>query len=220
MLNSDANTTSSDNRLNINQAANIAPNTLTENPDLAQDLNAVERKSSVWLTFVFDEPLTTNDIVQNASGRRVYSLTTSQSGTIPNAGAVQVKRVNDRTLRAKFKDLPEGYRLSDAVGAFVVQGSARAAVGSRGQRREERLRRDVPEHRLAEFQLIRHSRAPTGGASREDRGTEGWRERAAGPAPPIRCPATAGPTGRPGPASAWRGAGGRHATGSPPPPPR
>lgn len=132
VLNSAANNISADNPLNINQAANIAPNTRTENPDLAQDLKSVERQSSVWLYFVFDEPLTDDDIVQSTSGLRVYFPATSQSGTIPDAGAVQVKRVNDRTLRAKFKDLPEGYRLSDAVGAFVVQGSVQAAVGSRG----------------------------------------------------------------------------------------
>ena len=43
-----------------------------------------------------------------------------------------MKRVNETTLRAKFEDLPEGYKLSDAVGAFVVQGSVQAAPGSQG----------------------------------------------------------------------------------------
>ena len=43
-----------------------------------------------------------------------------------------MKRVNETTLRAKFKDLPEGYKLSDAVGAYVVQGSVQAAPGSQG----------------------------------------------------------------------------------------
>ena len=132
VLNSDCCNISADNPLNINQAANIAPNTSTENPDLVQDLNAVERQSDVWLYFVFDEPLTDDDIVQSTSGLRVYFPGTTQSGTIPDAGAVKVKRVDERTLRAKFKDLPEGYRLKDAVGAFVVQGTVQAAEGSRG----------------------------------------------------------------------------------------
>lgn len=132
VVNSDANTANAANPYNINQAANIGPNTLTENPDLEQDLNSIERGSNVYLTFVFDEPLTDDDVVQNTSGLRVYFPATSQGSTIPSAGAVKVKRINATTLRAKFKDLPEGYRLSDAVGAFVVQGTVQAAVGSRG----------------------------------------------------------------------------------------
>ena len=132
VVNSAANNVSADNPLNINQAANIGPNTLTENPDLTQDQGAVERKSNVWLTFTFDEPLTDDDVVQNTSGLRVYFPSTTQSNTIPDAGAVQVKRVDSTTLRAKFKDLPEGYSLSDAVGAYVVQGTVQAAAGSRG----------------------------------------------------------------------------------------
>jgi hypothetical protein len=132
VVNSDAGSPTADNPTNINQAANIEPIVLTENPDLEQDLAAVERQSSVWLYFVFDEPLTDDDIVQNTSGLRVYFPSTSQSATIPSAGAVKVKRVNETTLRAKFKDLPEGYKLSDAVGAFVVQGSVQAAPGSQG----------------------------------------------------------------------------------------
>ena len=118
--------------LNINQAANVGPNTTTENPDLVQDQGAVNRKSNVWLTFTFDEPLTDDDVVQSTSGLRIYFPATSQSATIPSAGAVKVKRVDANTVRAKFKDLPEGYRLSDAVGAYVVQGTVQAAVGSRG----------------------------------------------------------------------------------------
>lgn len=70
--------------------------------------------------------------MQSTSGLRVYFPATSQSSTIPDAGAVDVTVVDDQTLRAKFKDLPEGYRLCDAVGAFVVQGAVQAEVGSRG----------------------------------------------------------------------------------------
>ena len=132
VVNSSETSPTADDPLNINQAANIAPNTLTENPDLEQDLESVERQSNVWLYFVFDEPLTDDDIVQSTSGLRIYFPATSQNSTIPDAGAVKVKVVNETTLRAKFKDLPEGYRLSDAVGAFVVQGTVQAAQGSRG----------------------------------------------------------------------------------------
>ncbi len=132
VVNSAQNNVSAANPLNINQAANIEPNTFTENPDLAQNLTSVERQSEVWLIFKFDEPLTDDDVIQNTSGLRVYFPATSQSSTIPDAGAVKVKRVDERTLRAKFKDLPEGYRLRDAVGAYVVQGTVQAAKGSRG----------------------------------------------------------------------------------------
>ena len=51
VVNSAANNVSADNPLNINQAANVGPNTLTENPDLVQDLSAIERQSNVYLTF-------------------------------------------------------------------------------------------------------------------------------------------------------------------------
>ena len=79
-------------------------------------------------------------MVQSTSGLRIYFPATSQSSTIPSAGAVQVKRIDEFTLRAKFKGLPEGYGLRDAVGAFVVQGTVQAERGSRGgERREERL---------------------------------------------------------------------------------
>ena len=132
VVNSAEGSPTADNPTNINQAANVPPNVLTENPDLEQDLEAVERQSSVWLYFVFDEPLTDDDIVRNTSGLQVYFPSTSQGATIPSAGAVKVKRVNETTLRAKFKDLPEGYKLSDAVGAFVDQGSVQAAPGSQG----------------------------------------------------------------------------------------
>ena len=132
VINSAANDVSAQDPLNINQAANIGPGTETENPDLVQDQEAVRRQSNVWLYFTFDEPLTDDDVVQNTSGLRIYFPATSQGSTIPDAGAVQVKRVDANTLRAKFKDLPEGYKLSDAVGAFVVQGTVQAAAGSRG----------------------------------------------------------------------------------------
>ena len=132
VVNSALTSPTADNPLNINQAANVGPNTATENPDLVQDQDAVGRQSSVWLYFTFDEPLTDDDVVQSTSGLRVYFPTTSQSSTIPDAGAVKVKRVDANTIRAKFKDLPEGYKLRDAVGAYVVQGTVQAAVGSRG----------------------------------------------------------------------------------------
>lgn len=132
VLNSAESNISSDNPLNINQAANIDPNVFTENPDLVQNLQAVERQSEVWLYFEFDEALTDDDVIQSTSGLRIYFPSTTQSSTIPDAGAVEVKVVDDRTLRAKFKDLPEGYSVQDAVGAFVVQGTVQAAVGSRG----------------------------------------------------------------------------------------
>ena len=132
VVNSVSTSPTAEDPLNINQAANVDPNTTTENPDLVQDQGAVERQSSVWLYFTFDEPLTDDDVVQNTSGLRVYFPSTSEGSTIPSAGAVKVKRVDDNTIRAKFKDLPEGYRLSDAVGVFVVQGTVQAAAGSRG----------------------------------------------------------------------------------------
>lgn len=71
VVNSAANNISAANPLNINQAANIEPNTLTKNPDLAQDLKVVERQSSVWLYFTFDEALTDDEVIQSTSGLRV-----------------------------------------------------------------------------------------------------------------------------------------------------
>jgi hypothetical protein len=82
--------------------------------------------------FTFDEPLTDDDVIQSTSGLRLYFPATSQSSTIPNAGAQRVERVDATTLRAFYTDLPEGYALDDAVGAYVVQGTVQSAAGTRG----------------------------------------------------------------------------------------
>jgi hypothetical protein len=133
VLNSAANNVSAENPNNVNQSALTPPNTATENPDLDADLASITRQSETYLLFEFDEPLTDDDVVQNTSGLRVYFPETEGTSTIPFAGSVKVKRKNETTLRAKFKkDLPEGYRLNDAVGAFVVQGAVQAEIGSRG----------------------------------------------------------------------------------------
>jgi len=133
VLNSAANNVSAENPNNVNQSAPTPPNTATENPDLDADLASITRQSETYLLFEFDEPLTDDDVVQNTSGLRVYFPETEGTSTIPFAGSVKVKRKNETTLRAKFeKDLPEGYRLNDAVGAFVVQGTVQAEIGSRG----------------------------------------------------------------------------------------
>ena len=127
VVNSDPNTINSDAPANINQAADIEPNTLTENPDLVD----VQRKGSSYL-FIFDEVLTDDDVAQNSSGLRIYFPQAEQGSTIPFAGSSKVKQVDPQTLSAKFKDLPGDYTLDDAVGAYVVQGSVQAEQGSRG----------------------------------------------------------------------------------------
>lgn len=128
VVNSNPNNIGNENPANINQAADITPNTATENPDLVR----VRRGSNSYL-FEFDEALTDDDVVQNNSGLRIYFPETEQSSTIPDAGAIRVERVNSTTLRAFYgEDLPEGYTLGDAVGAFAQQGTVQAAQGSRG----------------------------------------------------------------------------------------
>jgi hypothetical protein len=52
--------------------------------------------------------------------------------TIPEAGAIEVNRVDEQTLRARFRDLPGDYRLRDAVGSLVTQGTVQGAEGHRG----------------------------------------------------------------------------------------
>ncbi len=113
--------------LNVNQAAAVSHHGRTENPDLVQ----AERVGD-QVQFRFDEPLTSDDVVQSTSGLRVYFAETEQANRIREAGALKVERHGDQTLRASFgQDLPEGMALADAVGAFVVQGTVQAAKGSR-----------------------------------------------------------------------------------------
>ena len=85
------------------------------------------------MIFEFDEALTTDDVVQDTSGLQVYFPQARQQSTIPSAGALAVRQESPTTLRAFFgTDLPFGYTLGDAVGAFVVQGTVQAERGSRG----------------------------------------------------------------------------------------
>ncbi|MGB3682976.1 MAG: hypothetical protein WA990_10885, partial [Rubrobacteraceae bacterium] len=117
----------SDNPSNINQAATISGSGRTKNPDL----KSVKRDGDRIL-YEFDEPLTTDDVIQNTGGLRVYFPETDNS-SIRQAGALSVKREDQRTLKAFFgKDLPGGRKLADATGAFVKQGTVQAAKGSRG----------------------------------------------------------------------------------------
>ena len=128
VVNSAPNNVSDENPYNINQSARITPNTKTENPDLVR----VTRGNNSFV-FVFDEPLTDDDLVQNNSGLRIFFADTTQASTIRQQGAIRVEKVDDRRLRAFFgNDLPEGKTLADAVGAFVVQGSVQSVQGSRG----------------------------------------------------------------------------------------
>ncbi len=113
--------------LNVNQSAVVGNEGRTRNPDLL----AVRREGQELL-FVFDEPLTTDDVVQSTSGLRVYFAEARESSRIPDAGAQLVVRESDTTLRASFGDLPGGRDVGHAVGAFVVQGAVQAAPGSRG----------------------------------------------------------------------------------------
>ncbi len=71
-------------------------------------------------------------MVQNTSGLQIYFPRAEQSSTIPSQGAFRVERVNSRTLRGFYRDLPGNYTAEDAVGAFVDQGTVQAAQGSRG----------------------------------------------------------------------------------------
>ena len=129
VANSEPNNISSENPANVNQSEDITPNTKTENPDLLR----VRRGGGSSYLFQFDEALTDDDVVQNNSGLRVYFPKTEQGSVIPSAGAIRVREVNDTTLRAFYsEDLPEGYALGDAVGAFAQQGTVQSAKGSRG----------------------------------------------------------------------------------------
>lgn len=115
-----------ENPSNINQAASIGDGT-TENPDLVSVTRDGDR-----LLYEFDEPLTEDDVVQNIGGLRIYFPETDNS-SIRQAGAISVKRRNKTTLDAFFgEDLPDGRKLTDAVGAFVKQGTVQASKGSRG----------------------------------------------------------------------------------------
>ena len=129
VANSNESNVSEENPYNINQAAEITPETRTANPDIVR----VTRGTNNSFVFRFDEPLTDDDLVQNNSGLRIYFRDTEQASTIPEKGAIRIEEVNSRTLRAFFgADLPEGKSPSDAVGAFVQQGSVQAVKGSRG----------------------------------------------------------------------------------------
>ena len=129
VVNSSPDNVGPDNPANINQSADVSNGGLTENPDLV----SVTRDGSDALLFEFDEALTTDDVVQSNAGLRVFFPEARQQGTIPSAGAIRVERVNETTLRAFYgTDLPSGYTLADAVGAFAVQGTVQAAQGSRG----------------------------------------------------------------------------------------
>ncbi len=129
VANSNESNVSAEDPYNINQAAEIAPETRTANPDIVR----VTRGTNNSFVFRFDEPLTDDDLVQNNSGLRIYFSETSQASTIPEKGAIRIEEINSRTLRAFFgEDLPEGKSPSDAVGAFVQQGSVQAVKGSRG----------------------------------------------------------------------------------------
>ncbi len=128
VVNSAPNNVSKENPYNVNQSEDISPNAVTKNPDLVQ----VSRDGDSFL-YKFDQALTDDDVIQNTSGLRLYFPQARQGSTIPAAGALRVEAVNSTTLRAFFsKDLPGNYALSDAVGAFVQQGTVQAAVGSRG----------------------------------------------------------------------------------------
>jgi hypothetical protein len=128
VVNSDCCNMGPDNPGNINQAAPISNDGRTDNPDLVSGTRDGDQ-----VLFEFDQALTEEDIIQNTSGLRVYFPRALEGGnTIPEAGAIEVKRVDERTLRARFRDLPGDYRLRDAVGSFVTQGTVQGAEGHRG----------------------------------------------------------------------------------------
>ncbi len=112
---------------NVNQSADITPGEATDNPDLV----GAELRDDSFL-FRFDQDLTADDVIQNSSGLRLYFPDVAGGATIALVGSSQVERVDARTLRAFYKDLPGDYTVSDAVGAFVVQGTVQAAPGEQG----------------------------------------------------------------------------------------
>ncbi len=116
-----------DNPFNVNQSEDIDPDTATDNPDVT----AVKQSANTYL-FEFDQALTDDDVIQNTSGLRLYFPDAAGGSTIAFAGSSRVERVDARTLRATYVDLPGDYTLSDAVGAFVVQGTVQAAPGEGG----------------------------------------------------------------------------------------
>lgn len=128
VVNSAPSNTSANNPANVLQSQPLGGDGITENPDLA----SVTRDGDQIL-FEFDEPLSKSAGVQNTSGLRVYFPETEQNSTIRRAGAQVVKFKSPTVLRAYYgRDLPEGFELADAVGAFIGQASVQADVGSRG----------------------------------------------------------------------------------------
>ncbi|WP_166239680.1 hypothetical protein [Paenibacillus turpanensis] len=128
VVNSNSNNTSAEHPMNINQSKPISNQGKTENPDLVR----VTRDGNSYL-FEFDEALTSDDVIQNSSGLRIYFPEAKQGSTIPSAGSSRVETVNDTTLRAFYEGtIPGDYTLDDVVGAYVVQGTVQAAQGSRG----------------------------------------------------------------------------------------
>lgn len=113
--------------LNIAQSADIGRDGATANPDL--ELVRLDGRTAV---FAFDQALTSDDVVQDTAGLRVYFPANGRRATIAQAGAQRVERLGPSRLRAHFTDLPDGRSLEEAVGAFVVQGAVQAAEGSRG----------------------------------------------------------------------------------------
>jgi len=127
VITSEEGNSSSDAPFAVNQSADISPETTTDNPDIER----VSFDGDSYL-FEFDQDLTDDDVVQNSSGLRIFFAETDSTATIPFAGSSEVERVNPTTLRASYVDLPEGYLLDEAVGAFVTQGSVQGVMGERG----------------------------------------------------------------------------------------
>lgn len=114
------------NPLNINQSATVSNEGRTDNPDLV----SVTRDGDTVL-FEFDEALDEEDVIEDTGGLRIYFPET-ENERIPDAGALAVDEIDDRTLRAFYgDDLPEGFSLDNAVGGFVTQATIQAAQGSR-----------------------------------------------------------------------------------------
>lgn len=135
VINSDPENVDSDNPFNVNQSEPVSNNGATENPDLV----SISRDGENSFLYEFDEPLTTDGMIQNEFyfGLRLYFPEARQGGSIRDVGALQssssVEVVNETTLRVFFgENLPENYTLDDAVGGFVIPGTVRAAQGSRG----------------------------------------------------------------------------------------
>ncbi|QDP39305.1 hypothetical protein [Radiobacillus deserti] len=93
VVNSNANNSSNENPLNINQAATISNQGKTDNPDLT----SVTMDGNSYL-FKFDEALTDDDIIQNSSGLRLYFPEAKQNSTIPSAGSSRVEVVDNKNV--------------------------------------------------------------------------------------------------------------------------